>query len=77
MEYVRGDVHTNGIESFWSMLKRAHTGTFHKISPDHLHRYVDEFSGRQNMRERGTLNQMAEVADRSVGKRLKYRELVG
>ena len=35
-EYVRGHVHTNGIESFWSMLKRAHKGTFHKLSPKHL-----------------------------------------
>ena len=35
-EYVRGDVHTNGIESLWSMLKRAHKGTFHKLSPKHL-----------------------------------------
>ena len=77
MEYVRGDVHTNGVESFWSMLKRAHTGTFHKISTDHLHRYVAEFSGRHNLREKGTLDQMAEVAHRAVGKRLKYRDLVG
>ena len=41
-EYVRGDVHTNGIESFWAMLKRGHKGTFHKISRKHLHRYVNE-----------------------------------
>ena len=44
-EYVDGKVHTNGIESFWSMLKRAHKGTFHKISPKHLNRYVQEFAG--------------------------------
>ena len=37
-EYVKGDIHTNGIESFWSMLKRAHKGTFHRLSPKHLHR---------------------------------------
>ena len=37
-EYVRGRVYTNGIESFWAMLKRAHTGTFHWQSPKHLHR---------------------------------------
>ena len=43
-EYVRGDVHTNGIESLWSMLKRAHKGTFHKLSPKHLDRYVREFA---------------------------------
>ena len=38
-EYVRDQAHTNGVESFWSMLKRAHKGTFHKISPKHLQRY--------------------------------------
>ena len=44
-EYVNGDVHTNGIESLWSLLKRAHTGTFHKLPPKHLDRYVQEFAG--------------------------------
>ena len=39
-EYVKGAIHTNGVESFWSMLKRAHKGTFHKLSPKHLDRYV-------------------------------------
>jgi hypothetical protein len=77
MEYVKGDIHTNGIESFWSLLKRSHVGTFHKLSEDHMHRYVGEFAGRHNMRDKNTLDQMAEVADRSVGKRLKYRQLVG
>ncbi len=77
MEYVKGDVHTNGIESFWSLLKRAHVGTFHKLSEEHLHRYVGEFAGRHNMRSKGTLDQMSEIANRGVGKRLKYRELVG
>ncbi len=43
-EYVKGEVHTNGIESLWSMLKRAHKGTFHKLSPKHLDRYVQEFT---------------------------------
>ena len=44
-EYVDEMVHTNGVESFWSMLKRAHKGTFHKMSPKHLQRYVNEFAG--------------------------------
>ena len=52
-EYVRGPVHTNGVESFWSMLKRAHKGTFHKMSPKHLERYVQEFAGRHNVSENG------------------------
>lgn len=75
-EYVRGDVHTNGVESFWSLLKRAHTGTFHKISEEHLHRYVSEFAGRHNMRELDTLEQMAEIVSRMEGKRLRYKDLV-
>ena len=60
-EYVLGKASTNGVESFWSMLKRAHTGTFHKLSPKHLNRYVQEFSGRHNVRELGTLAQMRDT----------------
>ena len=75
-EYVRGMAHTNGIESFWSMLKRAHKGTFHKISPKHLDRYVQEFAGRHNVRESGTLVQMRDTVARLVGRRLLYRDLV-
>ena len=68
--------HTNGIESFWSMLKRAHMGTFHKFSPKHLDRYVTEFAGRHNLREADTIDVMGAVFDGSVGKRLRYRELI-
>ena len=75
-EYVSGMAHTNGIESFWSMLKRAHKGVYHKISPKHLQRYVNEFSGRHGIRERDTLDQMNAVVAGMVGKRLMYRELV-
>ena len=75
-EYVRDMAHTNGIESFWSMLKRAHKGVYHKISAKHLQRYVDEFAGRHGVRERDTLDQMRSVVDGMVGKRLMYRELV-
>ena len=77
LEYVRGPVHTNGVESFWSMLKRAHMGTFHRLSKQHLHRYVGEFAGRHNMRKLDTIQQMAEMADRMVGQRLRYKDLVG
>ena len=75
-EYVDGMAHTNGIESFWSMLKRAHKGVYHKISPKHLQRYVDEFSGRHGVREQDTLDQMQSVVARMVGKRITYRDLV-
>ena len=76
-EYVRGSAHTNGIESFWATLKRAHKGTFHRMSPKHLHRYADEFVGRHNMRELDTLDQMALIAKRMTGGQLRYRDLVG
>ncbi len=75
-EYVRDMAHTNGIESFWSMLKRAHKGVYHKISPKHLQRYVDEFAGRHGVREQDTLDQMRSVVAGMVGKRLMYRDLV-
>ena len=75
-EYVRGDVHTNGIESLWSMMKRAHKGTFHKLSPKHLDRYVQEFAARHNLRDEDTIDIMAAVANGMGGKRLRYRELI-
>ena len=75
-EYVDGMAHTNGIESFWSMLKRAHKGTFHKISPKHLQRYVSEFAGKHNIRDSGTLAQMRDTVAGLVGRNLLYRDLV-
>ncbi len=75
-QYVRGDVHTNGIESLWSMLKRAHKGTFHKLSPKHLNRYVQEFAGRHNVREQDTIEQMVTVCTGMESKRLRYDDLI-
>ena len=75
-EYVRGMAHTNGVESFWSMLKRAHKGTFHKISPKHLNRYVQEFAGKHNLRESDTIEQMRSLVAGLVGRNLLYRNLV-
>ena len=69
-------VHTNGVESFWSMLKRAHKGVCHKLSAKHLQRYVNEFAGRQNIRDKDTIDQMRDVVCGLVGKRLLYRDLV-
>ena len=75
-EYVRGLAHTNGVESFWSMLKRAHKGVYHQLSAKHLQRYVSEFAGRQNVRGLDTLAQMQAVVMGMVGRRLMYRDLV-
>ncbi len=75
-EYVRGPVHTNGIESFWAMLRRGYHGTYHRMSPKHLGRYVTEFAGRHNAREVDTIDQMAALFRGMVGKRLRYRTLV-
>ena len=75
-EYVSGMAHTNGIESFWSMLKRAHKGVYHKISAKHLQRYVDEFAGRHGIRTHDTIDQMGTMVECMVGKRLMYRDLI-
>ena len=76
-EYVRDMAHTNGLESFWSMLKRGHDGVYHHFSPKHLDRYVVEFQGRHNSRPMDTADQMSAMATQSVGKRLPYETLVG
>ena len=75
-EYVDGMAHTNGIESFWSMLKRAHKGVYHKMSAKHLQRYINEFAGRHGVREHDTIDQMGWLVKGMVGKRLMYRELI-
>ena len=75
-EYVNDMAHTNGVESFWATLKRAHKGTFHKLSPKHLNRYVQEFAAKHNMRDSGTLAQMRDTVARLVGKNLLYRDLI-
>ena len=58
------------------MLKRAHKGTFHKLSPKHLDRYVQEFAGRHNLREHDTIDQLAALSDGMDGKQLRYRTLI-
>ncbi len=75
-EYVKEQAHTNGMESFWSLLKRGIDGTYHHVSVKHLHRYVGEFSGRQNDRPLDTADQMTGMVQRAVGKRLQYSRLI-
>ena len=74
-EYVREQVHTNGVESFWAAVERGHKGVFHKMSKKHLQRYVDEFAGKHNARDMDTIDQMGGIASDMVGKRLTYAQL--
>ena len=75
-EYVRGQAHINGIESFWATLKRGYHGIHHHMSRKHLHRYVNEFAGRHNIRPLDTIDQMAAIAGKICNKRLKYQDLI-
>ena len=75
-EYVKGEASTNGMESFWSLFKRGYHGTFHHLSEKHLDRYVREFTGRNNIRDLDTIDQMSALARGFVGKRLRYRDLM-
>ncbi len=78
-EYVRNDVTTNSIESVFAVLKRGIYGTFHHVSPKHLHRYVDEFSFRLNEGDvkRHTTQRIDSFIDGTAGKRLTYKDLIG
>ena len=75
-EYVREQAHTNGLESFWAPMKRGYQGVYHKMSPKHLHSYVDEFSGRHNCRPKDTIDQMSKLVAQMAGKRLRYADLI-
>lgn len=75
-EYVRDQAHVNGIESFWAGLKRGYHGTFHHVSPEHLHRYVSEFAGRHSRRGLDAERMMERTVAGMIGRRLRYAELV-
>lgn len=76
-EYVRGNVHTNGIENFWSLLKRAIKGTYVSVEPFHLFRYLDEEAFRYNERKDNDVGRFIEAAGTAFGRRLTYKELTG
>ena len=76
-EWVRGLAHTNGMESVWSMLKRGYMGTYHHWSGKHCGRYINEFAGRHNQRPLDTSEQLGAMVQGSVGKRLRYSDLIG
>jgi transposase-like protein len=75
--YVNGRIHTNGIENFWSLLKRSLKGTYVSVAPFHLFRYLDEQSFRFNQRKTTDFDRFLQVAHAMAGKRLTYRELTG
>jgi hypothetical protein len=77
-EYVRGNVHTNGMENFWSLLKRGLGGTYISVEPFHLFRYIDEQAFRFNYRkDMNDSDRFRELASRIVGKRLTFAEVTG
>ncbi len=76
-EYVRGSVHTNNIEGYFSQLKRSLSGTFHHVSDKHLDRYLAEFDYRYNTRKDEDGNRMIQAIKKSNEKRLSYNDLIG
>jgi transposase-like protein len=75
--YVRGNVHTNGLENFWSLFKRALRGTYISVEPYHLQAYADEQCFRYNNRKMTDAERFAIVMSQIVGRRLTYDELTG
>ncbi len=76
-EYVRGRVHNNGMENFWSLLKRTLGGTYVSVEPFHLSRYLDEQSWRFNQRKLNDGQRFQKLASSIVGLRLTWKELTG
>jgi len=75
--YVRGKIHTNGLENFWSLLKRAIRGTYVNVEPFHLLRYLDEQAFRYNNRKAVDAGRFERVVGSVTGKRLTYQQLIG
>jgi transposase-like protein len=76
-EYVRGNVHTNSVESFWSLLKRGIKGTYVSVEPFHLFRYLDEQSFRFNTRKDNDQGRFMSALSSIQGKRVEYKDLIG
>lgn len=76
-KYVDGQIHTNGIENFWSLLKRSINGTYVSVEPFHLFRYLDEQTFRFNSRHANDGERFQRVMEKVSGKRLTYEELIG
>ena len=74
-EYVRDNVTTNAIESFWAVFKRSYKGTYHWMSRKHMDRYVTEFVGRHNNRPLSTEKRMGKIVRGMDKKRMRYRDL--
>jgi hypothetical protein len=77
VEYVRGEVHTNGLENFWSLLKRGLKGTYVSVEPFHLFRYLDEQAYRYNNRRMTDAERFDIAVKGIVGKRLTFDQLTG
>jgi hypothetical protein len=75
--YVNGRVHTNGMENFWSLLKRTLGGTYVSVDPFHLFRYLDEQCFRYNKRRLTDAERFVIVLGQTIGRRITYAELTG
>lgn len=76
-QYVKGLVHTNGVENFWSLLKRALKGTYASVEPFHLQAYCDEQAWRYNHRSMNDIKRFATAMRNIIGRRLTYKQLIG
>ena len=76
-KWIDGISHTNGLESFWASLKRAYHGVYHRISPKHLDRHVQQSAEKSNLRDLDTADQMAHLVAALVGRGVMYKNLTG
>ncbi len=82
-KYVEGNVHTNTLENFWSLLKRGINGTYVAVEPFHLFRYLDQQAFRYNNRKnadgslKSDVERFSDLCSHLLGRRLTYQELIG